>query len=178
MAAGKGGKAVAKYRPPSADHAIPLDEPINAALGSLNRAIVLWKAVEPSLDKFVPYLAELVETGREAEKYFSRKTGKEVTEGEWAREVAHDLATLLEKLSRTAVNLVKVTDEAARLRDLLTGGADVREDIATLGDRELQDILVETVLARGLWRLIRQRAAERGVVIEGEVVSAAIAEEK
>jgi len=148
-------KALTKYRAPSADRAIPLDEPINAALGALNRAVALWNAVEPAVSKYLL-------------KFSVGETP--LLKGESEADRGGKLVSLLEKLSRTAVNLAKVIDEAARLRDLLTGGEEVRKDIASLGDRELQDILVETVLARGLWRLIQKRAKERGVVLEAEVL--------
>jgi len=148
-------KALTKYRPPTADRAIPLDEPINASLAALNRAVGLWTVVEPLVGE---YLARF-------------KPGSPLAKGESETERAGKLVAILEKLSRTAVNLIKVTDEAARLRDLLTGGQEVRQDIANLGDRELQDILVETVLARGLWRLIQKRAKEQGVALEAEVIS-------
>jgi len=140
-------RAVAKrpYVPPTAERAIPLDEPINEALGCLKSAIALWKAIEPAVAKRLQ-VADL----------------SDLHPG--------DLVGVLEKLSRTAVNLVKVTDEAARLRDMLTGGEVQRQDIASLGDRELQELLVETVLARGLWRLIRKRATERGVSLDAEVL--------
>ena len=171
-------RAVARrpYTPPTGQAAIPLEQPINEALAALNKATGAWHAIEPLLTAFVPVLKAEVEGGQDAEHYFSRKTGKEVTRGEWVREVAADLVAFLEKLSRTSVNLVKVTDEAVRLRELLTGGEALREDVAALGDAELQDLLVETVLARGLWRLIRQRAKDRGVSLEAEVVSSAIEE--
>ena len=171
-------RAVARrpYTPPTAQAAIPLDQPIGEALAALNKATGAWAAIEPLLASFIPILKEEIESGSQATKYFSRKTGKEVSRNEWVREVAADLVAFLEKLSRTSVNLVKVTDEAVRLRELLTGGEALREDVAGLGDAELQDLLVETVLARGLWRLIRQRAKERGVVIEAEVVAQAIKE--
>lgn len=144
-------RSIAKrpYTPPSAAAAVPLDEPINEALGCLKSAISLWKAIEPGLAKRLK-VASL----------------DDLAPG--------DLVGVLEKLSRTAVNLVKVIDEAARLRDMLTGGEVQRQDIAGLGDRELQDILVETVLARGLWKLIRERAKTRNITLDAEVVSSTV----
>ena len=150
--------------------ALELDDPISRSLSALGRAIGVWHALEPLLTEFIPVLKEEVESGQRASKYFSRKTGKEVSRNEWVREVAGDLVTWSEKLSRTVGNMTKVVDEASRLRQHLTGNDGARPDLEAASDGELISLLVEVVIARGLWRRVQSRAKELGVVLEGEIV--------
>lgn len=47
----------------------------------------------------------------------------------------------LDKYAKTALNLAKLTDETARLRSFVAGGADSRPDLASLSDSQLAEIV-------------------------------------
>ena len=46
-----------------------------------------------------------------------------------------------ERYARTAVNLTRVTDDASRLREFLSGGADSRPDLSSLSDAQLIEMI-------------------------------------
>lgn len=160
-----------------------LDPHLDRATRALGQALDSWDTLHPLIGDFLKQVGVEVRAGldrgfghtmRDAKtgtaytvSYVSRKDGKEITKDAWVREVAHDLVLWVEKLSRTMAAMTKAVDEAARLREFLTGGADSRPDLESASDGELIRILVDVAVARGLWRNIRERALEVGVVLNG-----------
>ena len=54
---------------------------------------------------------------------------------------ANRLVDWLEKYSRVSLSMLRVLDDAARLRSFLAGGPDSRSDLSSLSDTELADIV-------------------------------------
>lgn len=65
---------------------------------------------------------------------------------------ASQATTLLERLTKAGLNLVKATDELSRLRSFLAGGPDSRPDLSGSGEAELRKMLLVAVLALG-WKV-------------------------
>jgi hypothetical protein len=130
-----------------------LDSPVVGAVAALTKAVELWARLEPKVSKF---LAEF-------------DPDAELGEKETGADRAGKVLGLLEKLSKVVMNLTKSVDEASRLRNFLAGGPDSRTETKDMSDVELMDVIVNVAVARGLWRAIRARAKDAGV-LEAEIV--------
>jgi len=151
-----------------------LDQPIVRAVGALGQALDAWEVLHPLVADFLAAIGVEVrrglndemspvnrrdpKTGVVYEVTYMDREGEEVTKDVWMRDVARDLVVWVEKLSRALAAMTKTVDEAARLREFLTGGPDSRPDLTNAGDTELLDTLVEVAVARGLVDRIVARA--------------------
>jgi len=155
-----------------------LDQPIVRAVGALGQALDAWEVLHPLVADFLQAIGVEVrrglndemspvnrrdpKTGVVYEVTYMDREGEEVTKDVWMRDVARDLVVWVEKLSRALAAMTKTVDEAARLREFLTGGPDSRPDLTAAGDAELIDTLIEVAVARGLVGRIVARAKVLG----------------
>ena len=110
-----------------------LDPVLLNAIDRLGKVVVdverIRGALEPHLDEIRTRLVAALQTGNVADATLLAS--------------AERLIEFLEKYARTALNLTKVTDEAARLRSFVAGGADSRPDLAGLSESELSKIVLD-----------------------------------
>lgn len=110
-----------------------LDPVIAAAIDRLTKVVADVERVrgglEPHLDEARKRLVAMIDAGNLADATLLANAERLV---EW-----------LEKYARIALNLTKVTDEAARLRSFVAGGADSRPDLASLSESELSKIVAD-----------------------------------
>lgn len=159
-----------------------LDPPIKRAAGALDQALDAWDTLHPLVADFLKAVGIEVRRGLEGtmdpahrhdpktgtvyEVTYMDREGEEVTKDVWLRDVARDLVVWVEKLSRAFAALTKTVDEAARLREFLTGGPDSRPDLTNASDSELLESVIEVVLARKLMPRILQIAKGRGIEVD------------
>lgn len=156
-----------------------LDKPIERSASALTQALDAWDTLHPLVADFLREVGIEVrrglagtldattrhdsKTGTPYLVQYMDRDGEEVTKDVWMRDVARDLIVWVEKLSRSFAALTKTVDEAARLREFLSGGPDSRPDLSNASDGELIETLIEVALARGLAKRIMERARERGI---------------
>lgn len=73
---------------------------------------------------------------------------------------AESTSIIYDRLVKADLNLVKATDELARLRSFLSGGPDTRPDLSSLGEIELRGIIVTAIRALGVTEVQKLLATE------------------
>ncbi len=76
---------------------------------------------------------------------------------------AESTSIIYDRLVKADLNLVKATDELARLRSFLSGGPDTRPDLSSLSEIELRGLFVTAIRALGV--------AQVQELIDAEVVT-------
>lgn len=108
-----------------------LDPAIEAARDRLTKVIAdverIRGSLEPQLDEVRKRLTAQLATGTVTDAALLAQCERLI---EW-----------LEKYARVVLNFTKVTDEAARLRSFVAGGADSRPDLSSLSDADLARIV-------------------------------------
>jgi hypothetical protein len=115
-----------------------LDPVIAGAIDRLTKVVSDFERVRGALE---PHLDEM------RRRLVEQLTGGSVTDPQLLI-VVEQLVGHLEKYARIALSLTKVTDEAARLRSFVAGGADQRPDLSSLSDAELSEVVLNA--ARGV----------------------------
>lgn len=108
-----------------------LDPAIDGAIDRLTKAVTdverIRGGIEPLLDKVREDLARRLEEGTITIPVAVAEAERMI---EW-----------LERYAKTTLVLAKVTDETARLRSFVAGGADSRPDLASLSDSQLFELV-------------------------------------
>jgi hypothetical protein len=148
--------------PPPASPFAPerLDPVLSESLEALTRSLAAWSRIEPLVTDWIESLSEEVARSKASlvtGAPLVNRQNQPTSAGNFVRELMADLTTFLERFSKISLNLTKALDEGSRLRSFLGGGPDSRPDLATLSDKELLDILVQSAVARGLGTIIADR---------------------
>lgn len=117
-------------------------------------AEALDPAITAAIDRLTKSIADIEKVRAPASAFLdaARKRAEELLEaGASTPEImvtANQLVEWLERYARVALSLTKVTDEAARLRSFVAGGADSRPDVGSLSDAEISVLLTKIAAER------------------------------